>query len=357
MNRLARIILIVGAVIILLLLIIIPFLSQKVVKSIQEHLNNGMEYIQTHISNSHNDFGIKKIEYSPFECSGISDYECNSKSIALYGDDALEKGKDIEYVRFSNISLRSKDVSDKNRFSLNVSTSIEYLSIDRLLKDSENNSILNFFIHNANVLLPNKLTCEQNYLHHNISTQDSKIITANNICFLESSLFNSKIHINSLFYPDVEKSHILGVLYEIFMAINGDVNNPKLQHYNIPHVIDSISITLESKKTFAEYINSDESLTSEQKQNLQRNFDSNINLIYLSAPMLLSSYFGNQSRDIVRAIGDVAKGKKKQLLISFASKNNDSSSFKPLKFFRDMNIYEWLKYLGENYNLVVETND
>ncbi|RDU73647.1 hypothetical protein CQA66_00170 [Helicobacter aurati] len=356
MNKLARIIIIVGAVIIVSLLIMIPILSKMVTKSIQEHLNNGMEQIRSHISESDDNFGIQQIEYSPFECSGISDYECRSQFITLYTND--ETAHDSEhhgYVKFSDISLKSRDVSDKNTFSFNVSTSISYPSIDTFFGDSNSNSVIAFLNHSADALLPNTLRCQQNYSHHTLDTQDSKIVTANNACQLESEIFNTKIEIKNLFSPNIDKPHILGVIYAIVMAINGDTSNPQLQPQNIPHELDSIAITLESKKTFKDFLKSNTKFTDQQKEVLQQQFDGNITFVYLSAPIFLSKFFGNQGKEIAKAFGDIMQGKKKKLSLSFILK--DAPKFQPLQTFQNMDTLQWLRYLGENYVITLNTED
>lgn len=353
MNRLARNIVIVGIIIIAILLVVLYFASRKMVQEIEFRLNEGMEFARMEVEQAKSSkYGIQKFEYTPFECSGFIDYKCKSKQITLYMEDLATKQHNVhENIQLHNFTLSSEDIKSKNHISFKVKTDIQYPAMNEFFGDSAKDSLIAFFNSSTDAILPDKLECTQDYLY-NTDENVPHTITANTKCNFMSQMFDMHLEFVNLFAPKIERPHILGILYEIAMAVNGDSNKEELQAQNIPHELDSLKLTLKPQQSFQDFLAKNDKLTQEEKDALKTQFEANLSLMKLIGTPFLTQYLGKSSQTLIQGLSDVTQNKIKELDIQLKLKN--TPNFQPLKVFKNMNILEWLNYLNKNYTIDIE---
>lgn len=352
MNKLARTILIVGGLIILLLLIVLPSVSKLLTRSVQVHLNEGLQQIKENIARN-NPFGIAAFDYEPFVCSGIASYECKSVHISIRAFNIDGTPKPQEIVRLEDLSLGSKNASDKNIVRFNASTSLIYpAEMNPFLSGNISRDTLDLLNKISLVLLPSELNCNQSYSRDG---QDSKTIRTQSHCKFDARLANLTIDLGSTLRPDTDKAHILGILYDIVMAANGNDDQVKLSPQNIPHKLDSLLLTLESKTTFGALIKNKEGLEidldDKQGEILEKRFESSLKLLQAAGDIFFSKYFGKEGKELSRGIIGVAKGSLKSITVEFKPKNPD-------KLYSLQGLYgkaavDWLAYLASHYDLSI----
>lgn len=354
MNKLARNIVIVGVIVIAILLVVLYFASRKMLQEIEFRLNGGMEFAKVQVEQAQSSkYGIQKFEYEPFECSGFMDYKCKSKKITLYMDDFTTKQHDVrENIQFHDFTLSSEDIKSKNHLSFKIKTDIEYPEMNKFFGDSTKDPLIAFFNRSTDAILPNKLECAQDYTY-NTDEGASHSITANTQCSLITQMFDINLETINLFAPSIERAHILGILYEIAMAMNGDSNKEELQAQNIPHELDSLKLTIKPKQSFQDFLTNSDKLTQEQKNNLKTQFEANLSLMKLIGTPFLTTYLGQSGAEIIQGINDVTQDNIKELDIQFTLKN--PPNFQPLKVLKKMSVLEWLNYLNKNYTIVVNS--
>lgn len=354
MNRLARNIVIIGLIIIAILLVVLYFASRKMLQEVEFRINESMEFARVQVEEAQSSkYGIQRFEYTPFECSGFMDYKCKSKQITLYTDDFTTKHHDVhENIQFHDFTISSEDIKSKNHLSFKIKTDIEYPTMNKFFGDSINDPLVAFFNRSTDAILPNKLECAQDYLY---KTDEgvSHTITANTQCNFISQMFDMRLEVVNLFAPDIERSHILGILYEIAMAMNGDSNKEELQAQNIPHELDSLKLTIQPQQSFQDFITNSDKLTKEQKNTLTTQFEANLSLMKLFGTPFLTSYLGSISQTLIQGLSDVTQNKIKELDIQCTLKN--APNFQPLKVFKNMSISEWLIYLNKNYTIDIKS--
>ncbi|MDY5823061.1 MAG: hypothetical protein SPJ83_09815 [Helicobacter sp.] len=356
MNRLARKIVLFGAVIIAILLIVLYFASRKMLQEVESRLNQGMEFARIQVKEAQSSqYGIQSFDYTPFKCSGLMDYKCKSEKITIYMDDFTTSHHDIhESIRLHNFTLSSEDIKSKNHLSFKVKTDIEYPTMNKFFGDSTKEPLIAFFNHSADSLLPNKLECEQDYLYKT-GEGTSHTITANTQCNLISQMFSTNIESVNVFTPNAERTHIIGILYDIAMAMNGDSNKEELQAQNIPHELLSLKFNIQPKQSFKDFLAANDKLTSEQKKTLETQFEANLSLMKLIGTPFLASYIGTNSQTLIQGVSDIMQNKSKELDIQLTLKN--PPNFQPLKVFKSMSVTDWLSYFNKNYDIVVNTKE
>lgn len=354
MNKLARNIVIIGVIVIAILLVVLYFASRKMLQEIELRLNEGMEFARIQVEQSESSqYGIQKFEYTPFECSGFMDYKCKSKQITLYMDDFATKNHDVhENIQFHDFTLSSEDIKSKNHLSFRIKTDIEYPAMNRFFGDSTKDPLISFFNRSTDAILPNKLECAQDYLYKT-DEGTSHTITANTQCNFASQMFDIRLEVVNLFAPNIERAHILGILYEIAMAMNGDSKKEELQAQNIPHEFDSLKLTVQPRQSFQDFLENNDKLTQEQKNTLKTQFEANLSLMKLFGTPFLTSYLGSSSPKLIQGLNDVAQNKIKELDIQCTLKN--APNFQPLKVFKKMSALEWLSYLNKNYTIEINS--
>ena len=350
MNKLARTILIVGGLIILLLLIVLPSVSKLLTRSVQVHLNEGLQQIKENIARN-NPFGVAAFDYIPFDCYGIASYECKSEAISIRA--LNNKGWVEEIVLLENLSLGSKNASDKNIIRFNASTSLSYPSeMNPFLSSNIDRDTLDLLNQVSMVLLPSELDCNQSYSRDG---QDPRIISMQSHCKFDARLANLTIDLGSTLRPNVDKTHILGILYDIVMAASGNDDRPELSLQKIPHKLDSLILTLESKTTFGALIKNKKGLEidldSEQEEALERRFHFSLKLLQAAGDIFFSKYFGKKGKELSRGIVGVAKGSIKSITVEFKPKN--PRKFYYLEDFYNEAVVDWLAYLASNYDLLI----
>ena len=338
MNRLARKIVLFGAVIIAILLIVLYFASRKMLQEVESRLNQGMEFARIQVKEAQSSqYGIQSFDYTPFKCSGLMDYKCKSEKITIYMDDFTTSHHDIhESIRLHNFTLSSEDIKSKNHLSFRVKTDIEYPTMNKFFGDSTKEPLIAFFNHSADSLLPNQLECEQDYLYI-------------------SQMFSTNIESVNVFTPNAERTHIIGILYDIAMAMNGDSNKEELQAQNIPHELLSLKFNIQPKQSFKDFLAANDKLTSEQKKTLETQFEANLSLMKLIGTPFLASYIGTNSQTLIQGVSDIMQNKSKELDIQLTLKN--PPNFQPLKVFKSMSVTDWLSYFNKNYDIVVNTKE
>lgn len=354
MNKLARNIVIFGAVIIAILLIVLYFASRKMLQEVESRLNQGMEFARVHVEEAQsNQYGIQRFEYKPFECSGLMDYKCKSEEITLYMDDFAEPNHNVhEAIQFYNFTLTGEDIKSRNHLSFKVKTDIKYPTMNRLFGDSTKDSLTAFFNHSVDSLLPNKLECEQEYLY--TTDEDTpQTVTADTKCTLISQIFNTRLESVNAFTPNVERAHIIGILYDIAMAMNGDSNKEELQAQNIPHELLSLKFNIQPKQSFNDFIASNDKLTAEQKDALLTQSEVNLSLMRLIGTPFLTPYIGESSQVFMQGLSDVMQNKIKEFDVQLILKN--PPNFQPLIMFKNMNVMDWLDYFNKNYKIMIST--
>lgn len=354
MNRLARNIVIIGIIVIAILLVVLYFASRKMLQEVEFRLNESMEFARVQVEQAQSSkYGIQRFEYTPFECSGFMDYKCKSKQITLYMDDFTTQHHDVhENIQFHDFTISSEDIKSKNHLSFKIKTDIEYPTMNKFFGDSTKDALIAFFNRSTDAILPNKLECAQDYLY---KTDEgvSHTITANTQCNFISQMFDMRLEVVNLFAPNIERAHILGILYEIAMAMNGDSNKEELQAQNIPHELDSLKLTIQPQQSFQDFITSSDKLTQEQKNTLKTQFEANLSLMKLFGTPFLTSYLGSISPTLIQGLSDVTQNKIKELDIQCTLKN--APNFQPLKVFKNMSISEWLIYLNKNYTIDIKS--
>ncbi len=354
MNRLVRRIVFIGAVIIVILLVVLYFASRKMLQEVELRLNQGMELARIQVEQAQSSqYGIQRFEYLPFQCSGLMDYKCKSEKITLYMDDFTTNQHDVhETIQFRNFTLSSEDIKSKNRLSFKVKTDIEYPTGNRFFGDSAKEPLIAFFNYSTDAFLPNQLECEQDYLYK-VDEDVSHTITANTQCNFISQMFDTHLEVVNLFAPNIERAHIIGILYEIAMAMNGDSDKEELQAQNIPHELDSLKLTIQPKQSFQDFLAHNEKLTMEQKNTLKTQFEANLSLMKLVGKPFLASYVGSTSSILMQGISDLMQNGIKEFDMQLTLKN--PPNFQPLKTLKNMNIREWLTYLNTNYTITINT--
>ncbi|MWV61939.1 hypothetical protein DCO58_06900 [Helicobacter saguini] len=379
MNKLTKSIITIGAVAILALVIALYFISQKVTKNIEERINTGLHDAQNLLRENPDKYNISDFTFEPFECHGLMDYTCKSSKMSIFVTDPTTRDNTpYENVQLSDIILDLKDIKSKKRLSLSVKTNVGYPNIDKFFGvesgDSNNDLLISFLNKNAQALLPSTLECSQDYNLKDVS-EDSKssIITLNTICDFNSALLNTNLTTTNVFNPPINKSHILGIFYEIAMANNDDSiesslrdskdskvtesvtsttqKRQDLQLLNIPHELEFINLTLKNKQTFKEFLANNKSLDDKQKAELQANFNGAITSAKMFSTFgskIFGSYLGGAGEKIISSLIDLAQNNIKEFNVQFSLKGED---FKPLEAFYTRNIIEWLSYLNEKYDV------
>ncbi|RDU67685.1 hypothetical protein CQA53_01415 [Helicobacter didelphidarum] len=355
MNKLARILVVFGAFIIIALVTALYFGSQKITQNIEERLNSGLHDVQLQIQQSNDTYPVAKIEYAPFHCSGLMDYTCVSDFISLYVKDPTTRNNQVyENIRFDKITLDLKDIKSKKHISFDVDTQLNYPNIQKFFGDSKTNSSIAFFNHNAEALLPNNLHCKQTYSTQDsdlFENQESSLIELKTECNLESQIFTTQIATNNILMPNVQRAHILGIFYEIMMANIYESSEVKedLKLVNIPHQLESIHLTMQSKQTFKDFLAQNQSLSNQQREILQSQFDGNLGTLKMIIPALFGSFLNDYSIKSILAFINLAQSKIKKIDLQFTIKDN--KNFNPLEDFNAMNLIEWLTYLNNNYDV------
>lgn len=356
MNRLARNIVICGAAIIVILICVLYFASRKMLQEIESRINQGMEIARVQVEKAaSSQYGIQSFDYTPFKCSGLIDYKCKSDKITLYMDDFTTKHKNVhETIQFYNFTLIGENIKSKNHLSFKVSTDIEYPTMSKINTDFKKDKLATFYKVTLEALLPNNLECEQNYIYK--TDEDTPhTVTAKTKCNLISKMFDMQLESSNIFTPSIDRPHIIGILYEIAMAMNGDSDKEKLQAQNIPHELLSLRFNFKTKQSFHDFIDNYNELTDEQKSALKIQFDTNMNLMNIVGPSFISKYLGPSGKDIIDGLNRIASFEAKELDINLDLKN--PPNFKPIKMFKNMNIFEWLLYFGNNYTISVISMD
>lgn len=354
MNRFARIISLVGAIVIVVLLIAVFFGSRKIAQEIETRINEGLKNAKAQLQQSeHTIYGIHNFDYEPFSCSGFMDYTCKSNSISLYTNDPTTRDNKLyESIRLKNIAFHINDVRSKNHLAIEVETDLQYPNINSFFGDSKTNLYVNFFNQIANALLPNKLQCKQDYNYMESSELEKNMIESIASCNFQSEIMSALLQSQNIFAPNIDKSHILGVLYEIAMATNGNSDMQDLQLQNIPHILKSLKISLQSKSDFKTFLNNNDKLSKQDKATLQIQFDANMSL--LQQPInfrFIRSLIGKSGVDITQGLINLGTGKTKTLDINFEAK--DTKNFQPLRTFEDKNLTEWFEFFNKNYNATI----
>lgn len=356
MNKFARNIVIFGAVIIVMLVCVLYFASRKMLQEIESRLNQGMEIARVQVEKAESSqYGIQSFEYMPFKCSGLMDYKCKTDKITIYMDDFTTTHKDIrETIQLYDFTLIGENIKSKNHLSFKVKTDIEYPTMSKVDLDPKKDQLATLYKLTSGALLPNKIECEQNYVY---KSDDDTVhtITANTTCSLMSKMFDTQLQSTNVFAPNIERTHIIGILYEIAMAMNGDSSKEKNQAQNIPHELLLLRLNFKPKQSFDDFINSNKKLTNEQKSAIKIQFDTNVNFINMIVPRFASKYLGLSGREIVDGLNKLILFETRELDIKFELKN--PPNFQPIKNFKNMSIFEWLGYLGNNYTINVTSTE
>lgn len=351
MNKLARVLVIFGAILIIILLIALFFGSRKIAQEIEKRLNQSMQNAKTQLEQSphDNNYAIQNFDYTPFKCNGLMDYTCQSDSITMYAKDPTTRdNQTYNNIHLKNIVLSIRDIRNKNYLSFDIETAIDYPHIDKFFGDSKTGILVSFFNQNAEAILPNRVHCKQDFTYKDSLDLESNTLNVETVCDFESQVLTTQIKATNIFIPKIDKSHILGILYEIAMAMNEDINKKDLQAQNIPHELESLYVSLQSKQTFKDFLTQNKRLSDEQKQTLQTQLDANIVLMKSVGIRFLKSYIGQSGANIGQGISDFIQGNVKKLDIGLHLK---TKNFQPFKNLYAMNIIEWLTYINKNYTI------
>lgn len=361
MSKLAKSVVIVGGLVIVILVVGLYFASQKVTKNVETQLNSSLQEIKTQLELSKGKYNIQGLEYQPFTCSGLMDYTCKSKQISVFVIDPTTRDNlAYENVRLNDIIIDLKDIKSKKHLSLNIKTDVSYPNIEKFFGDSASGELVAFLNHNAQALLPNALECAQEYLLKDLPQNldsNSSLVSLKTQCEFSSALLNTHLDTTNLFNPKVNKSHILGVFYEIAMANNEEAKNSDLSFLNIPHELESLKLRLESKQTFEEFLAKNKDLSEEKKAELRANFHGGLSFLSIGMSLgskIFGSYLGSNGEKIALSLVNLASNKIKKLELDFALKKDD---FKPLESFYTRNALQWLDYLNSGYSIVLLVDD
>ena len=396
MNKLARNLVIFGGVLIVLLVVALYFASEKITQNIEEKINQSLSDAQSQIRNNRGKYSIHDFEFKPFSCSGLLDYTCKSDGISLFVSDPTTRDNvAYENIRLEHIALDLQDIKSKKNLSMNVKTNISYPNIERFFGDSKNDSLTSFLNKSAKALLPNVLECN----HHlnllessvdssldsnvsgdsnldsnldsnnsgdsnasnasgdsNISNAESSHLVLDSKCNLSSPMLNTNVTSSNSFTPNINKTHILALLYEIALA-NGDSggdsnadSNDDLILTNIPHRLESLSVNLESKKSFKDILEADTTLDPKQKAELKSGFDFNILSLYTLSNMF-NPYLGENGARSVNGLLNLISGKSKNFNIDIKAKEN--AKYRILDELYTSDLISLMSFVNENYDVVV----
>ncbi len=352
MNKFMRKLVIFGAIVIVILFVALYFIIQKMLNEIEYKINSGMESARLQIERTrNNDYGIKKLEYAPFKCSGIIDYKCKTNSISLYMNDQIDNNKIYESIKLTNLTIYGEDIKSSDHLSFKIETDINYPEVDKFFGDSKQDVLIAFFNKSINSILPNKLSCNQDYLYTQNENIKQNNILANTKCNFESKIFITDFETKNVLETEIDKPHILNILYDIAMIISGNSTNNQLNSQNISHKLDFAKISLTKKQTFDDFLTNQNEISKEQKIILKSNLEGYIKLMQIVGTPILKSYLGQNGAIIMQGVLDLIKDKNKQFGLEINLK--DILNFKPLNFYVDMNVIDWLNYINKNYNMKI----
>ncbi len=346
MNRVMRVIVILGVVVILVLFAILYLGSNKVLREVEKSINNMLEHAKLQIEDPQQDmYGIKKLDYKPFRCSGLLSYKCKSDSISIYmGNPTLENTQANEIIRFVNFTISGDDIKSNDHLSFNIQTDIEYPLVNILDNSKKDAQIA--LIKAFNAVLPKKLLCYQDYSHkNNNETLDS--ILQNTRCDIESEILSTNVEVQNVFSMETDKPHIFAILRDIAMNINSnnDSRNDILYEFNFA------KLSLKNKETFDEFLSAQSDITEQQGLSLK----TILNVSLDTAPLLINAfvtpYLRQNATKVTSAIASLVRNDSKQLDIEINS--NDGYSPTSLKTIMNMDISELIDYINENCNFKI----
>ncbi|PAF52041.1 hypothetical protein BKH44_03990 [Helicobacter sp. 13S00477-4] len=218
---------------IVILLIMGYKLSSKIRWELEHTLNAYLEKIVQDYASSDKPLSV---EYNPFVCSGVSDYKCVSKNIALIDTDSHQ-----EILKVTDLTLKVDNITTSSVRVLIKSPKLTFDGLDKKIKENQNDEVFQIY----KVFRPDSFVCSEedkilDKKDGKISSHNQCKITANKANYSYSIVANVKS-------PKLSEKTILNAMISYYANfISPQKFSEEIDDFDF--ALENISFSFESKE-------------------------------------------------------------------------------------------------------------